>query len=108
MSPHVVYRIQDKKGRGPYRSGLTDFMSGDSDPEGDYGGARPGPSNDNISCSSYDYFGFSSIDQLRQWFKTRRHQIPRQHSRIVIVYAMRVQYGRHQVCYDKRSVISHA
>lgn len=102
MTVHVIFRIEDQDEVGVYCSGLNWELGVDNSPSGD----RPGPEHDDIDpVDKADRFGFSSLSQLRRWFPSNRHKIPLNGSVVRKVYAMRVQYGRHQVAFDTRSVI---
>lgn len=75
MGMHLIYRIQDRRGRGVFSSGLIGRLSA-TQSKNAYGHPAPaddremGPEGDYPLCSrSPDHrFGFLTLEQGRSWF----------------------------------------
>jgi len=64
----IVYRIENKKGRGPY-DGARDWSLWQTRDHVEP--THPGPKDDGIDFESgVDYCGFSSFKKLRDWFES--------------------------------------
>lgn len=101
-----VYRVEDKKGRGPYcGSGFINYYPPERHAHLQDIDVRPTPRNDGIDFNSDDYCGFSSMRKLRSWFykKDIEWLCGEGKFRIMVYEVPRdlVKRGKKQVCFPK-------
>lgn len=103
-----VYRIEHhEKGLGPYQGGAIDH-----DDTWEYFSSRhPGPNDDGITGGIFlgEYFGFSTMRQMFQWFNWRDIFRWRKKGFRVYTYRMsnhQVRVGGRQVAFVRASALS--
>lgn len=107
MTNVVVYRVETKDGEGPYRGG--DAAYGIRDLMGDICQAsevHPSPWEDGIDPGPDAFFGFSTEDQMREWFSESIRTGISKKGFTCNAYSVpmeKVQFGKKQIAFDKNA-----
>ena len=104
----LVYRVEDSKGSGPYRSQYYETLMLPSRCEERHSNdEHPCPAEDRILhryMYTDEYCGFKDLDQFRAWFNLRdRRKLDSQGLSLAVyrVSNSNITYGEHQVLFYK-------
>lgn len=109
---HRIFRIEDQEGFGLYRYGdFKNSLAARLDMDISTAPNRPAPSTDGLQDGDYypeEKYGFASPDHLLSWMQgIDPEEIYAAKGQIVVLHAMDITRGGHQVRFHPDKVVSH-
>lgn len=91
----LVFRVQDRDGRGPWKPGFSEKWIDDSRTDAEYEALKPGPLEFGDVARQAIYgmhlgYGCESLEQLRRWFTEQEYRTLRRHG----YRAVKIEVGR--------------